>query len=345
MIDFTKVVDVCYQYCDNVSIKTGGNGLIMRCPFCGDSKKSKRVRRFHIDYYSPYQTYIGRCYNGGCEYYDEPTDIIKIYSNLKNITYSQAKKELVESVYDGKSMKRKLKGKAETDLPDEEKEVEVLDLDVNRDCLTVDSVPSGRIEERFHKALLSFMKDRYIPIDCFVAIRGRYKGRIIIPIYIKGELVYFQGRAIADSTEPKYLNPYVEKEHIIMNIDKFDRNKSIIVSEGSIDGYMVNDHQGTSSLGATISDDLLEILIDHTDQDVIIALDNPFIDKSGYKYMMKIINKSKYGHKVKYFVMPYKDLKDLNDVRVQKGIEDIYNFVLDHSHSSFYISTKYKLIK
>lgn len=343
MIDFNKVIDLCYQYCDNVSIKTGGNGIVMRCPFCGDSKKSKRTRRFHLDYYSPYQTYIGRCYNGGCEYYDEPTDIINIYAKLKNVKYSQAKKELIESVYDGKAVKEKLKKKTVNELPEDDKPVGVLDLDVDRDCLKVDSIPDGRIENRFHNALLSFVKERYIPIDCFVAVHGRYKGRIIIPVYIRGKLVYFQGRAIADSTEPKYLNPYVEKEHIIMNIDNFDRDKSIIVTEGSIDGYMVNYHQGTTSLGATISDDLLEILFNETDKDVIVAFDNPSIDKSGYKTMMKMIEKSKYGKKVKYFLMPYKDIKDLNDLRIKKDIKEIYDFVLDHSHSHFYISTKYKL--
>lgn len=343
MIDFNKIIDICNQYCENVSIKSGGNGIIMRCPFCGDSKKSSRTRRFHIDYYSPYQTYIGRCYNGGCTFYDEPSDIIKICSLLKGISYIQAKKDLVENVYNSKTVKDKLSNTPNEVEEEENRDIGILDLDIDKECLKISSIPNSRIEKRFHDALLSFIKDRKIPVECFVAIHGRYKGRIIIPIYIKGKLVYFQGRAIEDSKEPKYLNPYVEKEHFILNIEKFDRNRSIIVTEGPIDGYMVEYDQGTSSLGATISDDLLEILFDHTDEDVIVAFDNPTIDKSGYKTLMKMIKESKYGKKVKYFIMPYKDIKDLNELKIKKNIDNIYQFVIDHSHTHFYISTKYKL--
>jgi len=340
MIDFNKVCDFCFEYCENVQIKKSGNGIIARCPFCGDSKKSSKIRRFHLDYYPPYQTYIGRCYNGGCELYTDPTDIIKIVAKLKNISYRQAKKEISETPYNSSYIKKKLK--KEKKEVEYEKSTGVLDLDMS-DCLFVDSKPNGRIEERLHKHLLSFIEDRCIPVECFVAVKGRYKGRIIIPVYIDNKLVYFQGRSILDEIEPKYLNPYVEKETVIMNIDKFDRSKSIICTEGIIDAYMVNHNQGTTPMGASISDDILGILLKNTDEHVIVALDNPLIDKSGYKNIMKMITKSKYGRSVKYFIMPYPDIKDLNELKVKKRIDDIYQFVLDHSKTPFYITTKFKI--
>jgi hypothetical protein len=310
-----------------------------KCPVCGDSKKSRNIRRLKISQY--HDTWMCYCWNGGCDV--QGINIFSLYSDITGISYLQAKKELIEPVYDSRIVKKKMSSSKETLQADDTKTVEILDLDIDKDCLKVSSIPNSRIEERFHKALLSFIKERKIPIECFVAISGRYQGRIIIPIYIKGKLVYFQGRAISDSIENKYLNPYVEKGHIILNIDKFNVDMSIIVTEGSIDAYMVDYNQGTTSLGAVISDDLLEILLDHTDKDVIVAFDNPDIDKSGYTTIMKMIKDSKYGKRVKYFLMPYKDIKDLNDLKVKKGIENIYQFVLDHSHSHFYISTIYKL--
>jgi len=338
-IDFNKIHNFLSEYCERVKVKSSGRGFLGRCPVCGDSKKSSNTMRLHVDYYSQYDDYIAYCWNGGCEV--KGTTITSLMSMVKGISYTQAKKELNEEVFDPKKIKDRLNNKK--NIIEEEKVTKILDLDIEKDCLSISSTPESTINKRFHKALVDFVRDRKIPIDCYVAVSGRYKGRVIIPITINNELVYFQGRAISDEMTPKYLNPDVEKSNIILNIDKFDPDKSIIVTEGPIDSYMIENNQGTNALGSNISDDLLEVLFDSTERDIVLAYDNPNIDEAGKKCIMKMIEKGKYGKRVKYFLMPYNDIKDLNELVVKKNIDNVYDFVLKHSHSYLYVTTKFKL--
>ena len=339
-IAFDKVSDIIYRYFQNVSMKPGGTGLNATCAICGDSKTG-RQRRFHIDYYSKFDSYVARCYNGDCALASHPTDIITLYTMLSGISYRDAKKELSDSVYEPRRIKAKVASPAINTEPEPTITVP-LDLDIN-DCLTLKSVPDGRIQERYYKALSDFVTSRKITVECLVAIRGRQQGRIIIPIIDNGVMTYFQGRAISDDMSPKYLNSTSPKEDVVMNRGLFHKDKFIIVTEGPIDAMMINDSQGTTSIGATISEKLLEVLFPLTDKGVIIALDNPNIDKAGYTVMMDMISNHKYGKKLRYFLMPHSDCKDLNNLVVKRGVTDVYEFVVKHSYTPFYIATKFKL--
>jgi hypothetical protein len=72
-----------------------------------------------------------------------------------------------------------------------------------------------------------------------------------------------------------------------------------------------------------------------TNKGVIVALDNPKIDKSGFQNYEKLL-KSRYGRQIKYFFMPNDTDKDLNDVRIREGNSfNIYDFVVENSFNSF----------
>ena len=166
-----------------------------------------------------------------------------------------------------------------------------------------------------------------------------------------GNVIYFQGRRVPGSgVEPKYKNPTVEKSTIILNEHKFDENKPIIVTEGLIDAFMIGD-QGTSCLGGFFSDDLLEVIFPYTKNGVILAFDNPFVDDAGYTNMLRFIlgkrkkQPSKYRNIVKYFLpeKQHRNSKDINIMRVEYGIEDMYSYVVKNSYSMTHAYSMLKL--
>jgi len=339
MLDSNRVHEVLSEICNSISPKRNG-GYKCRCPICGDSEKNLNMKRLHVDWYQKYEKWMGYCYNGGCEC--RGMDIYSLYSHVKGISFGQAKGYIDQSVYDTEEIKKRLFTKTCSVSASIDEKDQHLDIDIERECLSLNDVTTDRIYNRYLDALREFVSSRKIPNECFVAHSGRYKSRIIVPIYEDGKLVYFQGRAIDKSMEPKYLNPVVDKSGIIMNIKKFDRNKSIVITEGILDAWMVEDNQGTSVLGAHFDDDIIAKLLKLTDRDVILCFDNPYIDTAGREEIKKFIDTSVFKNKVRYFLPDRKDFKDLNELRlIYDG--SIYDYVVDNSFSLLNIVVKLSL--
>lgn len=342
MTDYNKISDILNEICSIVKPKRNSNGFMCRCPVCGDSKRNKRMTRLHVDYYSQYNEWIARCYNGGCDI-SGSTNIISLYAKIKGVSYTQAKKYINTDVFDIGIIKKRLSKKDNTEIIDYDKNI---DINLPNECISISDTPSDRFQERYLDKLKSFIKKRKIPdnYQCYVSFDGKYKGRIIIPVIINNKLKYFQGRSIFDNIEPKYLNPDIDKTGIISNSDKFHFDKHIIVTEGIIDSWMVENNQGTSCLGAYFSDDLIKKLLKMTNKGVIICFDNPLLDKAGYDEFIKFSNESIYKNKVRYFLPSNKEVKDLNDVKVKDDSIDIYQYVIDNSYSLYAISSRLKLL-
>lgn len=334
------IEEFLYSNCNKV--KRSGDGYLLRCPVCGDSKRNPNKRRCHVDYYSKYDEWIYTCYNGDCP---APSgNIQSLYAHVMGVSWREANKALNEQKYDKDKLKARLDKKVE--YVDEEDQQGVLDLNLS-DCLTLQQTPNGRIEERYHNSLKKFYIDRQIPLrrGIMVCHSGKYKNRFIIPVYDGDKMVYFQGRSIDNHTEPKYLNPVVLKEDIILNKNEFDPEKYIIVTEGLIDAFMIEDDQGTTCLGASLSDEFIEKLLSFS-RKIIIALDNPTLDESGCKNYIKIIEQSRYAKMLKYFFMPWDNIKDMNDLRLNNKSLNIYDYVvknsLGHFKASIVIKNLYK---
>lgn len=73
-------------------------------------------------------------------------------------------------------------------------------------------------------------------------IPGKWRNRLIIPIYMRGQLVAFTGRDITDINEPKYKlgNCAIERNDIIYNIDNIP-NRIAVVVEGYTDTWRIGD--------------------------------------------------------------------------------------------------------
>ena len=66
---------------------------------------------------------------------------------------------------------------------------------------------------------------------------GRYKGRIVFPVYFNKTLVMVQGRIITEGIKPKDLFNAGFKKQYIYNYDNLQRNKFLIVTESIFDVF------------------------------------------------------------------------------------------------------------
>lgn len=67
-------------------------------------------------------------------------------------------------------------------------------------------------------------------------------GRLIIPYYLRGQVVYWQARSMDDETiQPRYKNPYVSRQSVIFNADELYRHTTepLFVTEGPFDAISV----------------------------------------------------------------------------------------------------------
>lgn len=332
MISLQIVTSFMYENFERVTVSEGGTHFHAKCRLCGDSKKSLSKKRFHLDWKNGKPVY--HCWNCG-----KSGSFIKLYMIVMGVDFEQAKKDLFK--YDSKRMKKQLQS--------EDKPAKTVGLpqvfDILDDCWDENICADATMWLTASNILKRFRSDRKIPEEykLYMAYKGKYKGRIIIPVFSHEKVVYFQARRIPDSGwQPKYLNPSSEKEIIIHNKDKFDREKYIVVTEGLIDAFMVGE-QGTTCLGKEISEDFLRELFKLTGRGVIVAFDN---DDEGMKAMLKFMKKNRHAKKVRYFLTPkkYKECKDINKIVVRnKEVGSVYDMVNSHSYDYWKTYTTLKL--
>ncbi|GEM_PF-2953875 len=324
MITIEFVSQFIQENFQKVTTSKNGTHFLARCVLCGDSQKSPSKRRFNLDWNNGNPIY--HCFN--C---NSSGSFLELYSTIKGLTINEAKKDLYS--FNPDYLIQQLNSRKKEKII---KEIEYEDYSyILDDCLFRDSTPDGILEKQLHKKLIGFIKDRKIPpeVPVYIAYKGDYSGRIILPIIQDGVITYFQARSL-DSNKQKYKNPSLSKGNIIFNKDNFDRSKYIIVTEGIIDAMQVGT-QGTSCLGASVNDDFLKTLFNLTDVGVILALDN---DKTGINETVKVIKNSKFSSQLKYFLLighKYSQMKDLGEIAQKKDIKNVYDFVVFNSYTKF----------
>jgi len=287
MLELQIVSEFIYEYFSLVTVSKNGTHFHARCALCGDSVKNPRKKRFHLDYNNGQPMY--HCFN--CE---ESGSFIELYCILKGVDIKQAKRELFK--YNPNVLVQKLSRKKKDKIVEEissENHNHIL-----KKCVSDKNPPNGIMAEKWIGILKDFRESRNIPEEftLLYAYDGEYKGRIIIPIYDEyGDIVYFQARKVPGSdVEPKYKNPTIKKGSIIFNKHKINPNYPIIVTEGLLDAISIGD-QGTSCLGAEITDVFLKEVSKLTHKCIIIALDN---DEAGMKSIVKfMLGKKEKGRK------------------------------------------------
>jgi|WetSurMetagenome_2_1015567.scaffolds.fasta_scaffold02911_3 DNA primase len=331
MLSWEIIKEFCFKNLDQPK-EHRSHKINARCPFCGDSKKSKIKKRLWVTFKDEEDICIFHCFN--C---NESGSFYKIYAFIENINEKEAREKFESTQVAIDHIKNTLLQRSPIIIKSEEKEIKNFNW-IRDYCFKSDE--EGYAVNIALKRLKEFRTERLIPdwVDLFIAFRDPYTGRIIIPIYNENKnIIYFQARSLAKNPTNKYLNPVADK---ILKQDLSKHKDPLIVTEGLIDSFMLPGH-GVPSLGAFISDEFLEYLFQHS-SDIIIALDN---DSAGYKSLNRILNESKYAYKLKWFLMPkeYSCINDLNKLKMLNNNINIIEFVIKNSVSTTTVKILLKL--
>jgi DNA primase len=162
-------------------------------------------------------------------------------------------------------------------------------------------LPSDSFTPAERKYLLSrnfsprFLHEKYGVVGGGIA--GRWKYRIIIPVYLNGKLVSWTGRSILDKQTlkekkiPRYKNLSIEESVInikecIFNIDNCRKNVAVLV-EGSFDVMMLGD-DFMCSMGTELTQNQIQTLSNRFKK-IFIAFDNELeAQKKARKFGMEL---------------------------------------------------------
>lgn len=325
--------------CDNLektTISKQGTHFHSRCPFCGDSRKSKSKKRFHLTFHSEDNIEFN-CFN--CP---ESGNFYKLYAYVTGITEKEAWKKF--NKFDKNQIEERIRSKSKTNQKTQKEQKNPLPNFINilDNCIPSDKEPKGgSISKKYYEILQDFINKRKITQTVYYCFDGRYSHRILIPVWVGDDkLVYFQARRTDEKQEPKYLNPSVEKSSIILNINKFSRDKHICITEGLLDAYSIGD-QGTTVLGKELNSYLIDTVRKCTDEGIIIVYDN---DKDGTEKLLNTVED--FTNEFLYFLVPkkHKKYKDINEIHVNENI-NMYGYVLQNSYNWRKTKAKLKLEK
>lgn len=231
------------------SVKETTTYINFKCPHCDDTNSRKRVGRAFVTIKNrdgKWQAHY-TCHNGGCEYND-PVGAIRYLKTEHPQAFEDFKRETNKSKNNFKfNIRKKFKSTQNNDwdkiekeyiakVKREEEEQKLKDREAMKHFIPI-TEPSI-----LKNTAIKYCQNRMIPKKIwrkfFVCTKGKYRNYMIIPYFKKGEKpTYFQARALYDYVTPKYKNKVGEKQPY--NIDFVDPNKPIMVFEGAIDSFFV----------------------------------------------------------------------------------------------------------
>lgn len=291
----------------NSKIIEGDNYYNFRCNVCGDSQKSKSKKRGYI--LKRKKPWIFYCHN--C-FYKKP--VISWIKEFFPIHFKDFYREIVRA-------KNQQKSKP---LPKIEAPKNLKKFDEKEQTRYFISIKKG-ITPIFAKAIRTCI-DRKIPEEIwskwFVATGGMYANRLIIPFYDdKGKIYYYQGRALFDYIQPKYLSRKGDFNSIY-NYFLVDKDKPVVVLEGPIDSIFVEN--SIALTGVKTEDKKLK---EFPHKRYLIDFDNETEETK--KKTIELLSKGEYVFCWKKFMkaynLPMKEKWDVNEaiIHLQK---DFFTF-------------------
>jgi len=282
-----------------------GDKCNLRCNICGDSAKSKYKKRGHfLDYKDKYRF---KCFNCGISVL--ATTWLKTYYPQY---YSQYIQELLMMNSSDKPKSKKSVAK---------KRNETKDMKFFR---TIKS------DLPLAKLAYEVCDKRNIPLNIYkkwyVATDGRYRDRLIIPIYDKdNKIVYWQGRSLKNQI-PKYLNCYRSTDDaIIAQLGCIDVTKPIIIVEGYIDSLFIENSIATMSTNWSTE---VQDRLDNLNCYYLIDFDNG--NKEVQKRQIKLLKENHHvfnWHKyLKDQHLEEREKWDINELYSHFDRESIFNF-------------------
>jgi transcription elongation factor Elf1 len=275
----TKYLNIISPYLQQFK-KKGDNLWNFRCPYCGDSQKSRTKARGFVfrkknDLFfkchncgvgaslgnliktidsKTYKDYIMERYKGGVETHSSPQPEFKFNAPVFR------KKGILEGLQSIKS------------LPDDHPARQI----VERRKLPLESLSDLYLCESFYKFTNSIIKGK------FPSLGGDHP-RLIIPFRGEdGEVFAYQGRAFGNE-QPKYITIKIDADRDkIFGLDKVDKSKPILVVEGPLDSLFLNNCIAVA--GADFS---------NIEGDLTVIYDNEPRNKEINKQIEKTIDRGK----------------------------------------------------
>ena len=233
----TKYLNIISPYLQQFK-KKGDNLWNFRCPYCGDSQKSRTKARGFV--FRKKNDLFFKCHNCGVG-----ASLGNLVKTIDSKTYKDYIMERYKKGVETRSSPQpefkfnapvfRKKGILEglqsiKNLPDDHPARQI----VERRKLPVESLSDLYLCESFFKFTNSIIKGKFPSLD------GDHP-RLLIPFRDEsGEVFAYQGRAFGNE-QPKYITIKIDEEREkIFGLDKVDKSKPILVVEGPLDSLFLD---------------------------------------------------------------------------------------------------------
>ena len=266
-----------------------------RCPYCGDSQKSRTKARGFV--YRKKNDLFYKCHNCGVgttlgkliEHLDSKSYkdyIMERYKSGVKTVNKEPEFKFDEPVFRSKDVCSTLNSLEE--LEDEHPARKIID----RRNLPISSYKDLFLCPEFYKFTNKLIPNKFPSLD------GDHP-RLLIPFRDEeGEIFAYQGRAFGNE-QPKYLTIKLQERDKIFGLDRIDKRKEVLVVEGPLDSLFLDNCIAVA--GADVP---------NLDCDFTVVFDNEPRNKELLKQVEKAINR---GHKICLWPeqMKYKDINDM----------------------------------
>lgn len=243
--------------------KKSGNLYNFRCPYCGDSEKSKTKARGYLILNKTF--YVYKCHN--CE---KSTD----FGSLLRYVNSDLHKEYTFEIYKNKNVyiqsddkKKDLNLSKSVFLKGDSPLKKLKKISqLSPDHPVTKWVRNRHIQSRFHYKLF-FCNKFYEWVNTFApnkfpSLKGDHP-RFVIPFLDKSNKMFaLQGRAFGKE-EPKYLTIRLSDDKKLYGLDSVDWNKRVYVVEGPIDSLFLDNCIATAQSDLRVKGDRVVLIPDN----------------------------------------------------------------------------------
>lgn len=279
-----------------------GDKLNMRCPICGDSKKSSTKKRGWY-YMKNASFYCFNCSTG--------MSGIKFLEFISGSSYADIRKEYMKLYL---KTGQNLSLSANYDIPSEEPSMFQLQSIVKPEWKQPLSDKAKAYLSGRKVTEAPFLKENLY--SCYTKKGEEY---IMIPWRLTGVDAYFQLNDFQKLHSLKYVFPK-DKKKLLYGLDNIDISWPYIIAfEGVYDSLFVKNGIATGT--KSVSDYQLKLIKERFPRhQLVISFDN---DKAGISSMVKLL---KNGSDFKYFKWFNKNTqqKDINDYIISKGNVNIF---------------------
>jgi hypothetical protein len=280
-------------------VSSNREGYNFRCNVCGDSKRSKYKRRGYIlKRKSPWMYF---CFNCSVS--------IPAHVWMKKYFYQHYAEYVKESMQlDDIKPKEQI-------LPEIKHEVERPNITESEDLQYFKPIclGQGRLFDLARELCISRCIPTHVWKKWFVAVDGKYVGRLIIPFYDRdGNIYYFQARSLYKKASNKYINMVENRDEAIYNYDFISRERPVVLVEGPIDSLFVEN--SIAVLGLKFSE-VVKAKVEELSPFYLLDFDKDGLENS-YKLLLQgkpVFLWERFKHE---YNLPNREKWDLNDAYI-----------------------------